>query len=46
MVVCEWFWRIGRYIRGETPISNMADLDKSYKIAEERMKLLEKYGVL
>lgn len=46
MVVPEWFWRIGRYIRGETSSSNMADLDKSYKIAEERMTLLGKYGVL
>ncbi|MCD8074213.1 MAG: nucleotidyltransferase family protein [Lachnospiraceae bacterium] len=46
MVVCEWFWRIGRYIRGETSSSNMTDLDKSYKIAEERMILLGKYGVL
>lgn len=46
MVAPEWFWRIGRYIRGETSSSNMADLDKSYKIAEERMELLGKYGVL
>lgn len=46
MVVCEWFQRIGRYLKGETSSRNIADLDKSYKIAEERMELLEKYGVL
>ncbi|MCD8011864.1 MAG: nucleotidyltransferase family protein [Lachnospiraceae bacterium] len=46
MVVPEWCWRIGRFIRGETATSDMNGLDKSYKIAEERMKVLEKYGVL
>lgn len=46
MVVPEWCRRIGRYMRGETSTSDIRGLDRSYTIAEERMKLLEKYGVL
>ncbi|MCD8118512.1 MAG: nucleotidyltransferase family protein [Lachnospiraceae bacterium] len=46
MVVCEWFRRVARYLRGETSTSNLKELDKSYGIAEERMALLGKYGVL
>ncbi|MCD8118619.1 MAG: nucleotidyltransferase family protein [Lachnospiraceae bacterium] len=46
MVVCEWFRRVARYLRGETSSSNLKELDKSYEIAEERMALLGKYGVL
>lgn len=46
MIVPEWFHRIGSYLRGETSTSDMTGLNKSYQIAEERIELLRKYGVL
>ncbi len=46
MVVPEWCSRIGRYLRGETSTSDVKGLDKSYRIAAERIALLKKYGVL
>jgi len=46
MILPEWFRRIGRFMRGESSTRDMSGLDKSYHIAEKRIDLLKKYGVL
>lgn len=45
MVVPEWFWRIGRYLRHETSMGSMEDINASYGIAERRLELLKKYDI-
>ncbi|MCD8007050.1 MAG: nucleotidyltransferase family protein [Oscillospiraceae bacterium] len=46
MVVPEWFKRVGRYLRHETSMGNISEINESYEIAEHRLELLKKYGVI
>lgn len=46
MLPIEWVKRVVRYLRGETSTSNLNDIDKSYELAENRLALLKKYGVI
>lgn len=46
MLPREWVKRIVRYLQGKTSTSNLSEIDKSYEIAENRLALLKKYGVV
>ncbi|MCD7847913.1 MAG: nucleotidyltransferase family protein [Oscillospiraceae bacterium] len=46
MVIPEWFKRVGRYLRHETSMGNLSEINESYEIAEHRLELLKKYNIL
>ncbi len=46
MVVPEWFKRLIRYLRGQADMGSMKEINEGYSIAERRLELLKKYGVI
>lgn len=46
MLPVEWRRRVGRYLRKETPTHNLSEINESYDIAEQRLKLLRKYKAI
>ncbi|MCD8115901.1 MAG: hypothetical protein LUE21_02095, partial [Oscillospiraceae bacterium] len=46
MLPVEWCKRMVRFLRGETSSGSLDEIEKSYVLAENRLTLLKKYGVL
>lgn len=42
----EWFKRLFRYLQGNADMGSMKEINESYLIAERRLELLKKYGVI